>query len=213
MTQPYKNFVNNLSRVLELIRSPQYKGPLTGAFLFGGILFTIFTYLIVGAGEFSKTSVSLIAGGNTLGASTIYDKNTIIVEISGAVKRPGVYRFEKETRVGDIIDNAGGVLDTVDKEFVAVSLNIARIAKDGEKIYIPFIGEKERSSSIEGFVNINTATKSELESLPGVGPAYAQKIIEHRTQNGPFMTKEDIMNVSGIGEGTFGKFSDLISVD
>ncbi len=143
----------------------------------------------------------------------------IIVHISGAVPRPGVYALPKGARVQDAVSAAGGFLAEADKE----SINLAQPLEDGQRLDIPFLEgfspvlptpvvERSVSPQDTDLVNINTATSFELETLPGIGPTIAQKIIEYREQNGPFLSTEDIINVPGIGPGTYERIKDLITV-
>jgi competence protein ComEA len=141
----------------------------------------------------------------------------IVVHITGAVPRPGVYALPQGARVQDAISAAGGFLAEAEKS----GINLARVLEDGEQIEIPYTegativlatpGVEVITSPTE-LININTASQFELESLPGIGPTTAEKIIEYREENGPFATIEDIMNVSGIGPGTFERIKDLITV-
>ncbi|HHW01984.1 MAG TPA: competence protein ComEA [Thermoanaerobacterales bacterium] len=150
----------------------------------------------------------------------------IMVYVTGAVKNPGVYTLEDGMRVKDAIDLAGGTLPEAD----LLRLNLAKKLHDEEKLYVPKIGEVISdqpgqgsltgegetagiSSSSDGKININTASLQDLDTLPGVGPATAQKIIDYRTQNGPFKSIEDIKNVSGIGDKKFEQIKDKIKVD
>jgi competence protein ComEA len=150
------------------------------------------------------------------------------VSITGSVVNPGVYELDSGAIVQELIRKAGGLSKEADKAYISVSLNLARKLSDGEQIYIPGVNEQKLISLIElkdsastsdpssggsddqvdKKVNINTASKSELETLPGVGPSTAQKIIDNR----PYKTIEDIKNVSGIGDATFEKLKDLILV-
>jgi len=142
----------------------------------------------------------------------------IIVQISGAVPRPGVYALPEGARVQDVISAAGGFLAEADKEFI----NLAQVLEDGERLDIPFMEgfspviptpviEPVFSSS--DLININTAASFQLETLPGIGPTTAGKIIAYREENGPFRSIEDIINVSGIGPGIYERIKDLITVD
>jgi competence protein ComEA len=141
----------------------------------------------------------------------------VVVQISGAVPRPGVYALPEGARVQDVISAAGGFLAEADKEFV----NLARILEDGERLDIPYgegfspvIPTQEVNSitSSSELININTAASFELEELPGIGPTTAAKIIAYRDANGPFLSIEDIINVSGIGPGTYERIKDLITI-
>jgi competence protein ComEA len=137
------------------------------------------------------------------------------VDIEGAIKHPGVYNLCPDDRVEDAIRVAGGPLPDADLSKVSKSL-AARVA-DEERILVPFrsgssSSESSESTHVEGKVNINTASLSQLDTLPGIGPATAQKIIDHREENGPFASIEDVMDVSGIGEVKFEKMKDLITI-
>jgi len=125
----------------------------------------------------------------------------------------------KGARVQDAISAAGGFLADADK----TGINLAQLLEDGEQLDIPFgegaslvIPTPEVENVDPGeteLININTASQFQLESLPGIGPTTAQKIIDYREENGPFSTIEEIMDVSGIGPGTFERIKDLITVD
>lgn len=142
------------------------------------------------------------------------------VDIKGAVKNPGVYSAQKGERVVDLITKAGGFTENADQNQV----NLAQYVEDEMVIYVPQKGEisesitnssfstSANSSSNQGKININKANETELQTIPGIGPSKAKAIIEYREQNGPFQQIEDIQNVSGIGEKTFEKLKDFITV-
>lgn len=143
----------------------------------------------------------------------------ILVDIKGAVMRPGVYEAREGERVTDILDKAGGVTEEGDID----AINLALKLTDEMIIYVPKEGEVEEGnlasgqadvtgSSQEQLVNINTATEVELETLPGIGPSKAAAIIEYRETNGKFTTIEDMKEISGIGDKIFEKLKDTISV-
>ena len=140
----------------------------------------------------------------------------IYVDISGAVKEPGVYDVKEGTRVFEVIEMAGGLTSEADID----GFNRAEEVFDGQKLTIPektddgSESDSTGSSAVtsSGLININRATAEELDQLPGVGPATAQAIIEYREENGSFRKKEDIKNVSGIGEKTYEKMQDKITV-
>lgn len=144
----------------------------------------------------------------------------IVIYITGAVKAPGVYTLEEGKRIKDAIDIAGGYLDDAD----LLHINLAQKLEDEDKLYIPKVGEvldenMDSLSTVSGGtsdkndkININKASLEELDTLPGIGAVTAQKIIDHRTQNGPFKTIEDIKNVSGIGDKKFEQLKDKIRV-
>ena len=146
----------------------------------------------------------------------------VFVHIDGAVVAPGVYEMTGSLpRVNDAVMAAGGLAGDADTS----ALNLAAVLSDGEKIYVPRQGEvvagqassgaasgSDVGASSSGVININTATAEELDSLPGIGPSTAAAIVEDRERNGPFASPEDLMRVSGIGEGKFSKLKDQIRV-
>lgn len=159
-------------------------------------------------------------------------KEPIAVHVIGAVPRPGLYEFAEGARVQDAIDAAGGLLSSANVD----SINLAALLEDGQQLDIPYKSGQEPSTQEPGssedgldlpggteeptdtgggendLVNINTASLEELDSLPGIGPTIAQRIIDYRDENGPFAVIEDILNVSGIGPSTFDQIKDLITV-
>ena len=146
----------------------------------------------------------------------------LVVDIGGAVAKPGVYYLPASSRVNDLLIAAGGVTNWAQRSFLEKELNRARPLQDGEKIYIPYIGEQLSSGgkagvgggeTVAGKININTASVGELEALPEIGFSYASAIVEYREEKGNFSSIEEIKNVSGIGEKTFEKIKDLISVN
>ena len=138
----------------------------------------------------------------------------LVVDVSGAVPRPGVYELPEGSRVRDAVQAAGGFLAEADKSQV----NLAAPLEDGQKVEIPYsVGQEPVDEGGEfdappELVDINTADALALESLPGVGPTLAENIITYRDENGPFLRIEDIMNVAGIGESIFEQIQDLITV-
>lgn len=144
----------------------------------------------------------------------------LTVQLSGAVLRPGVYSLPPGSRLQDGIQAAGGLSPDAD----ASTLNLAAPLQDGARVHVPALSSTStdnpatRSSSLpetvpaEALININTASLSELESLPGIGPTLAQRIIDYRQANGPFAAIEAIQDVPGIGLGKFEQIRGLISV-
>jgi competence protein ComEA len=131
----------------------------------------------------------------------------IIVDVAGWVRSPGVYEFASGDRVIDAVNRAGGARKGAD----LTSLNLAAPLTDGTQIVIPKPGaivtgdgssDTGTASGGTALVNINSASGTELEELPGVGPVTAAAIIDYRTQNGPFAAVDDLIDVSGIGPST-----------
>ncbi len=146
---------------------------------------------------------------------------TLTVHVVGAVGRPGVYCLPAGARVAEAVDAAGGLTAEAEQSGV----NLARPVTDGEQIVVPVKGAAGAVSasgaggagppgaaSSGGPVDLNTATAQQLDTLPGVGPATAAKIIADRTENGPFRTAEDLMRVPGIGAKRFESLKDLVTV-
>src|SRR5699024_7915048 len=144
----------------------------------------------------------------------------IVVDIKGEVKTPGDYHMEGGSRLIDVIDKAGGLLD----EAETTAVNFAQVLADQMVIYVPKVGEEiptEHSVSQDNMnnadsdtakIDINRAEKEALMTLNGIGNSKAENIISYREENGLFETIEDIKNVSGIGEATFNNLKDSIIV-
>lgn len=152
----------------------------------------------------------------------------IVVHVAGEVAHPGVVELASGARVIDAIEAAGGVTSKADTDAV----NLARTLVDGEQIYLPQPGETLPQTAAQGgigtsgksgtlgsssgnsaaLVNLNTADAATLETLPGIGPALAARIIEYRESHGPFAAVEDITDVSGIGSATLEKFREQATV-
>lgn len=139
----------------------------------------------------------------------------IVVHIKGEVNNPGIYSLPKDARLYQLVEEAGGLTENADIK----NVNLAIILKDQEDKYIPAIGEVIEAQPIvsenklDNRVRINYATKEELKSLPGIGDAIADRIIEYRSQKGGFKRIEDIKNVSGIGDKKFEDIKSRITVD
>ena len=180
-------------------------------YMASGILFGLFVAALVWV-------VARNPSGEAITLRPVPTDKPIVVYITGAVPRPGVYALHQGARVQDIISAAGGFLADAEK----TDINLARILDDGEQLDIPYMegaspviieapAMTESPASAE-LIDINTASQAELETLPGIGPTSAQKIIDYREQNGPFITTEDVINVSGIGPVTYDRIKDLITV-
>ena len=164
------------------------------------------------------------------------EKEKIIVHISGAVQNEGIVELESGSRVADAIEKAGGLKENAYMD----EINLAYQLEDGEKIHIPTVEEQKEKENQESKVenesgtgsdgttsrssnssinngsqtkiNINTATEEELDTLPGIGPSTATKILDYRKEKGKFKTIEEIKEVSGIGESKYEKIKDRITV-
>lgn len=175
---------------------------------------------------------------NSSSSSTAYElmeNDYIVIHITGAITNPGIVKLKDGSRIADAINQSGGF--TTDADISAI--NLAYKLDDGQKIYIPYKGENnnfyinnEYISSSPGeniildtnysdnsniakkteLININSATQTELETIPGIGPSTALKIIEYRNQNGKFKSINDLKNVNGIGDSKFENIKSYISV-
>lgn len=144
----------------------------------------------------------------------------IKVDVSGAVNRPAVYSLSSNSRVEDAIKAAGGFSASASAEFVTKMLNLSAKLVDGQKIYIPFIGERQgggtavlgtsaATGSVGTKIGINSASQSELESLPGVGPATASKITSLR----PYSEILDLKTKKAVSNSVFEKIKDLVDLN
>lgn len=141
--------------------------------------------------------------------------DVVVLHVIGAVAEPGIVELTLGSRVVDAIATAGGPAPDADLSGV----NLARIVADGEQLRIPRLGEVALAApgtgsgvSTDGRVNINTADATALETLPGVGPALAARIIAWRDENGPFRSVDELTAVSGIGEKTLDGMRDQATV-
>jgi competence protein ComEA len=140
------------------------------------------------------------------------------VDVAGAVVAPGVYRLPPGSILQDALAAAGGASPRADLSL----LNLAHRLQDGEQVLVPETAPTSQPAATGAVgsttpgaanrININTAGVSELEALPRVGPALAQRIVDYRSAHGPFRAIEDIMQVSGIGPATFAQIKDLITI-
>jgi len=139
---------------------------------------------------------------------------SIVVDVAGWVRRPGVYEFAEGDRVIDALEAAGGPR----KGAQTTSLNLASPLVDAQQILVPAPARGPAASSegggidASGKINVNSADATQLESLSGIGEVLAQAIIDFREKNGPFKSVDELMDVSGIGEATLGEIRDQVTV-
>lgn len=142
------------------------------------------------------------------------EEEVIFVHVCGAVANPGVVAISKDSRVEDALLAAGGFTEEAQREYV----NLAAKVQDGQQIFFPTLEEavaleKQQSAKENGLVNINTADITQLCTLPGIGQARAQDILQYREKHGAFQNKEDIMKVPGIKQNAYDKLCDKITLD
>ncbi|OGB74937.1 hypothetical protein A2810_01815, partial [candidate division Kazan bacterium RIFCSPHIGHO2_01_FULL_49_10] len=150
------------------------------------------------------------------------DDKQITIDVAGAVNNPGVYQFDNGAIIEDAVVKAGGLTENADTELIALTINRAALLANNGKVYIPSQGNPGSSilSTISPantvpanlLININTANAASLDTLPGIGPVYAGRIVDYRQQHGGFKKKEDLMKVSGISASTYGKLKDKITI-
>ena len=176
--------------------------------------------LLLGVGAVIAASIFLI-NGVTSGSSekvavtaelppdqVVVKAATIYVHIVGEIVAPGIYELDSGARIVDVIFAAGGFSEKADQ----ASVNLAREVTDGEQVVVFRVGQApsstmggvgSTSSSGGSLISLNRGSQAELEQLPGVGPALAARMIDWRTANGGFKKKEDLLNISGIGDKLF----------
>ena len=193
------------------------------------VVLIIFMCLIIGYYFINKTQKNDYSELETIAEEKeqeeeIIDEDKIVVHITGEVENEGIIELEKGARISDAIEKAGGTTE----EANIADVNLAYSLKDGQKIKIPNINEedeqiiKEEAGEdiiIEGDnkkaekININTANQTELETLSGIGPSTALKIINYKKEHGKFNNIEEIKNVPGIGESKFENIKEYICVE
>lgn len=195
----------------------KYRFPLI--VLLGGVVL-IGLGILLNKGEVSRTKVEVLEA--TTEAQN--QQAEIVVEIAGAVEKPGVYKLPKDSRIEDLLVSSGGVSSSADREWMEKTLNRAAKLIDGQKIYIPSVNEQSSvesaknpsgyqtvssdfSSQKEGLVNINTASLKELDGLPGIGPVYGQNIIEHR----PYSNVEELLSKAVLKPSVYEKIKGLVT--
>jgi competence protein ComEA len=141
------------------------------------------------------------------------DAATIVVHVSGCVVSPGIVELEAPARVAAAVAGAGGALRCADLSGV----NLAAELQDGQQLVVPAFGAVSSSPGTaddvdDGRIHLNTATAAQLESLPGIGPVLAGRIVEHREKSGPFVEVEDLLDVAGIGEAKLVEIRSLVDL-
>lgn len=188
---------------------------------------TLLTYFSTLQKPTKETSSSLQTEHQKSSPPSTSKKSILFVDVSGAVNRPNVYRLPAGSRLYAAIDAAGGLSDTVDAGFAHRNINFARILSDQEKIYIPstedvqsgivdeyvkMIDQMDSPIEMKGGdendlkVNINTSVIEELDQLPGIGPTYAQKIIDNR----PYSSVEDLLTRKVLKKSAYSQIKDLV---
>lgn len=190
-------------------------------FLLLGLLFLSAGIFMEKANYSSKPSIEIINDEEI----NVESEVVVVVEVSGSVNNPGVYSLTKGARVDDAIKASGGLTEDADLEWIEKYLNKAAVVVDGQKIFIPPIGQQsnvlsasdltggvgadpQQPASHEVKVNINTASQSELEALWGIGPVTAQNIIEQRI----YSSVEELLSKSILKKNVYERNKDILSV-
>ncbi|OII27019.1 hypothetical protein BIV01_08750 [Curtobacterium sp. MCBA15_013] len=222
--------------------------PRTAVLLAG--LVVLVAGVVVAVGSWSGTSSSAGGGGDgqlsVAGAPSAVPSRSpaggppsssaaplVVVHVVGAVARPGIVTLPGGSRVSDAVERAGSARDDAD----LARLNLARVLVDGERLYVPKVGETDIPAALDGssgsvggggagsdgagggagsavdtVVDLNTADQTLLETLPGIGPSLAGRILAWRDEHGRFAAVEDLLDVSGIGDARFAELRDRVRV-
>lgn len=164
----------------------------------------------------STPSTVALVSASTIPPTTV-GSELLVVHVAGAVQAPGVYRLNAGSRVIDAVRAAGGMATDSNSD----AINLAAVLTDGERVYVPRVGEAVQvvvsggstaRSTPTGPVNLNNATADDLDTLPGVGPATAAAILAYRDQHGPFASVDDLADVRGIGPAKLDALRGLVTV-
>lgn len=176
-----------------------------------GIILVIFGLFQILVKNQNKGSLELESASEGLNSA----KEEFIIDVEGAVIKPGVYSLPSKARIVDALAAAGGLSEDADRDYVEKNINMAKKVADGLKIYIPRLGESvvvegaSTGSSSNSVLNINTAGQADLEALPGIGPVTARKIIEGR----PYADINDLTSKKIIGSKLFGDIKNSIAAN
>ncbi|MFF2273831.1 helix-hairpin-helix domain-containing protein [Agromyces sp. NPDC058136] len=171
-----------------------------------------------GAGGSGSSSGGADASGG--GGTVAVASPVVLVHVLGAVVEPGLVELDEGSRVVDAIAAAGGLTADADP----AGVNLARAVADGEQLVVPIVGAVPPAGPVaggaaagaggapaDGKVHLNTADVAELDTLPRIGPALAQRIIDWREANGPFTSTEQLLDVAGIGDAVYSGLADLVA--
>jgi competence protein ComEA len=153
---------------------------------------------------------SLVPGADIPGARTVAPVDDLVVDVEGGVPRPGLHRLRQGDRVGDAIEAAGGFAPRADLSEATRTLNLAAHLTDGAKVLVPELGAaRAQTASDDRRIDLNQADRPTLESLPGVGPVTAQRIIDARAEE-RFDSARELRSRGLVGESVFSKLKDLV---
>ena len=220
---PDRTWRERVDDVVERVRESRRVRVIAGAG--GALLVAVVGFaLLRPAGAAPAPEATLPRASTTIavptGPTTSSGGAVVVVQAAGAVQHPGLYRLPPGSRVDDLVTAAGGFVDGADAD----RLNLAALVSDGQKIYVPRVGEQippdvSPGASTSGGdststqpLDLNQATLQQLDTLPGVGPATAQAILDYRAQHGRFRSVDDLLNVRGIGDAKLEQLRPLVRV-
>lgn len=174
------------------------------------IALVAFGTYVLSSGIGKENTVTISKGVAASDSPTEIKSPKIYVHVAGSVRSPGIYQLDSGTRVYDAVLAAGGFTSKANQ----ASVNMARALNDGEQLLISSQNGAQsfENSMVSSLISLNRASASQLEELPGVGPALAGRMIDWRTANGGFKAKEDLLNVAGIGDKLFASVKDLVTL-
>lgn len=214
------NFHDIFTSVISHIRSHRLSSA------FGAVGLSLLVYGLISLLASSQSKAPFIFEGENSASAGVSENASksgkithgIMVDVEGAVVKPGVYTLSSDARIRDALIAAMGLSSTANRDWVSMHINLAAKLSDGAKVYIPSVGELGNSTvsgsgavvgdSTSSQININTASMSELDSLSGVGPVTAQKIIDNR----PYTDIQELLNKKVIGNSVFEKIKEKITV-
>lgn len=183
----------------------------------GALGMIFFVYGLIGLFLTNKTASDDIVFEPSAEQSS-KEAKTIFIDIEGAVVKPGLYKLPQDSRIQDSLIAAGGLSVSADREYIAKNLNLAIKLTDGAKIYIPSVGEalngvsvlnsSSEVGNVSGLININNGSQTQLESLPGIGPVTAAKIIGAR----PYSSVDELLKKKIVGSKVFNQIKDKITL-
>jgi competence protein ComEA len=173
--------------------------------LLAGLVLYLFGSSFSSESQANKLDLSHVG---TIASESNLVESQIFVHVAGEVKRPGLYGLDFGSRVEDAIELAGGMTKSAFEQ----SVNLARMVSDGEQIVVLDKSQVSSGGISSTFISLNNATQEQLESLPGVGPALAQRIADYRANIGSFSDLSQLREVSGIGEKLFAKISQQLTL-
>lgn len=183
-----------------------------------GIIIALLVALLISAGvNYYKSRPVEIKIRDAHGKISETDTRKVIVHVAGSVNNPGLYELKAGSRIADAIEKAGGPKPDASLD----SINLAARLEDGNQIVVPTVnipgpvaegGGNAGNNGTGGQININTADAGELDKLPGIGPSYAERIIEYRKKNGPFSSPDELDEIKGIGPKMIEEIRGLVTI-